>query len=213
MRPTREVATNNGQTYFVTSNSAGRQCFFRNERWADLFTASLLSYRPDRFALHAFTVMPDHFHALLTPRDSLERAVQFIKGGFSFRAKKELGWNGDVWVAGFSDHRIRDVADCDVHIQYIERNAVKAGIVSRAEEYLYCSASGRFELDELPRGLKPGFVVGLDGGAKALPFQSNGQSNSSSQSKSNGRSNSSSQSNGNNMDGGMDVAPLERKES
>lgn len=60
----------------------------------------------------------------------------------------------------FPYHRIRDVADCDVHIQYIERNAVKAGIVSRAEEYLYCSASGRFELDELPRGRKARFCGG-----------------------------------------------------
>jgi len=34
--------------------------------------------------------MPDHFHLLITPAHevSLEKAVQLIKGGFSFRAKK-----------------------------------------------------------------------------------------------------------------------------
>jgi len=35
--------------------------------------------------------MPDHFHLLITPRESLERAMQLIKGGFSFRAKRETG--------------------------------------------------------------------------------------------------------------------------
>jgi hypothetical protein len=32
--------------------------------------------------------MPEHFHILITPSVTLERAVQ--KGGFSFRVKKEL---------------------------------------------------------------------------------------------------------------------------
>ncbi len=165
------AATNNGQTYFVTSNSAARLPLFRHERWADLFMETILSYRPTRFALHAFTVMPDHFHILITPNESLERAVQFIKGVFSFKAKKQLDWQGDVWVAGFSDHRIRDVRDCEVHLRYIERNAVKAGLAAEAAEYAYCSASGKFELDELPQGLKPGLVVGHGGGTKVPPFQ------------------------------------------
>ena len=108
MRPTREISTANGQTYFVTSNTAGRKPFFRHDRWAQLFIQVLLGYRPERFLLHGFIVMPDHFHALITPQESLEKAVQCIKGGFSFRAKKELSWTGEIWVAGFSDHRIRD---------------------------------------------------------------------------------------------------------
>jgi hypothetical protein len=38
----------------------------------------------------------------------LEKAVQFIKGGFSFRAKKELGFAWSVWQESFTNHRIRD---------------------------------------------------------------------------------------------------------
>ena len=171
MRPAREHATRNAQTYFVTSSTIERLFFFRNERWANLFVDVLLSYGPERFLLHAFTVMPDHFHVLLTPAESLEKAVQFIKGGFSFRAKKELGWSGDIWVAGFSDHRIRDGEDYLVHERYVVRNAVRAGMVGRSEEYRYCSASGCYALDAVPRGLKPGYVVDGNGGAKAPPFQ------------------------------------------
>ncbi|WP_317891678.1 REP-associated tyrosine transposase [Acidicapsa acidisoli] len=155
MIPKREVATNNGQTYFVTSNTAERRSFFRHERWAKLFLETLYNYRPERYLLHGFVLMPDHFHVLITPRASLEFAVQCLKGGFSFRAKRELGWMGEVWVAGFSDHRIRDDEDYRTHLAYIARNPVKARLVEQARQYPYSSANGEFDLDSFPRGLKP----------------------------------------------------------
>jgi putative transposase len=62
--------------------------------------------------------MPDHVHILVTPNDSLEKTVQSIKGGFSYRVKKELGWQGEVWQKGFTDHRIRDMNDWVSHLEY-----------------------------------------------------------------------------------------------
>jgi putative transposase len=32
--------------------------------------------------------------------------MQFIKGGFSYRLKKEYGYQGDVWQRGFSETRV-----------------------------------------------------------------------------------------------------------
>jgi len=173
MRPKREVATRNGQTYFVTSNTAGRRPFFRHERWAQFFLETLYGYRPDRFLLHEFVLMHDHFHLLITPAESLEKAVQYIKGGFSFKATRNLRWKGEVWVAGFSDHRIRDDNDLEVHRQYIAKNPLKAGLVEHAEDYAYTSFNGRFELDPYPQGLKPHSVVAPIGAAEAAPFQNN----------------------------------------
>jgi putative transposase len=166
------VATNNGQTYFVTSNCAERRPLFRHERWANMFLETLFSYRPERYLLHEFTVMPDHFHALITPQETLERAVQCIKGGFSFKAKRAFDWRHDVWSAGFSDHRIRDFGDYEVHRRYIARNAVKARLVEEESAYKFASPSGLYELDAAPQGLKPDSVVGLSGAAEAAPFQS-----------------------------------------
>ena len=172
MIPKREIATNNGQTYFVTSNTEGRKPFFRHERWAKLFLETLYNYRPQKYLLHGLVLMPDHFHILISPMQSLELAIQCVKGGFSFRAKRELTWSAGIWVTGYSDHRIRTDEDFKIHCAYIERNPVKAGLVERAELYPYSSANGHFELDAFPQGLKPqGFSGAPDGAAKAAPFQ------------------------------------------
>jgi putative transposase len=53
----------------------------------------------ERFQLHAFVIMPTHLHALLTVQAdmTIEKAAQYIKGGFSFRVKRELGHTHEVW--------------------------------------------------------------------------------------------------------------------
>jgi putative transposase len=117
--------------------------------------------------------MPDHLQVLMTPSTSLEKAVQFIKGGFSYRAKKELASNLEIWQKGFSDHRIRDASDYRVHAIYIRQNPVRRHLCEATEQYSYSSASSRFELDSVPQGLKPTPFGGPDGAAEAAPFQSN----------------------------------------
>ena len=52
----------------------------------------LLHYREQmRYVLHEFVIMPDHLHLLLTPGAdiSLERALQLIKGGFSYGSVRQ----------------------------------------------------------------------------------------------------------------------------
>jgi putative transposase len=143
------------RVFFVTTVTSLRQPIFRREAHAELMVETLLHYRGQgRFLLHEFVVMPDHLHLLLTPADeiSLERAMQFIKGGFSFRLK----WRGSVWQAGFTNHRVRDWEDYERHREYIHMNPVRGGLVGRAEAYRYCSAAGFVRLDPVPQGLKPG---------------------------------------------------------
>ncbi|HZW94787.1 MAG TPA: transposase [Candidatus Eremiobacteraceae bacterium] len=171
MRPTREHATNTSQTYMVTSATWDRLSLFRNERWAGLLIDVLYHYRRSAFMLHEFVVVPDHVHVLITPKTSLEKAVQFIKGGFSYRAKKELGSNLEVWQKGFSDHRIRDAEDYLRHAAYIRENPVRTHLCERAKEYPYSSAHPGFELDAVPQGLKPQDIDEFYGAPEGAPFQ------------------------------------------
>ena len=172
MRPKREHATNAGQTYMVTTETWGRRSLFNNDRWAKLLIDTLYHYRGTAYLLHEFAIMPDHIHVLMTPSTSLEKAVQFIKGGFSFRAKKELGSNMEVWQKGFQDHRIRDAGDSAQHIRYIHENPVRKRLCERANEYPFSSAHPGFELDAIPQGLKPQSIEASDGAAEAAPLQS-----------------------------------------
>jgi hypothetical protein len=110
---------------------------------------------------------------LITPTIALERAVQLIKGGFSFRAKKELGSNMEIWQRGFADHRIRDIEDYDKHLHYIPLNPVKKHLCASPVEYRYSSAYPGWKLDPIPQGLKPQEFLGPTcGTAEAMPFQS-----------------------------------------
>jgi hypothetical protein len=54
--------------------------------------------------------MPDHFHMLITvgAEMTVEKAVQLIKGGFAFRAGRELGFRAPVWQKGFSEIRVNE---------------------------------------------------------------------------------------------------------
>jgi putative transposase len=63
--------------------------------------------------------------------------MQLIKGGFSYRLRKELGYQGEVWQRGFSEIRIADAKSFMQHREYIIQNPVKAGLVEIAEQYPY----------------------------------------------------------------------------
>jgi putative transposase len=125
---------------------------------AALFVRILYDYRAQgKFRLHDFVVMPDHFHVLLTVNRniSIERAVQFIKGGFAYRAGKELGLGFPVWQKGFSEIRIKDGIAFEGARTYIRNNPVVKHLAPTATEFPYSSAYPGFELDTPPQGLKP----------------------------------------------------------
>jgi putative transposase len=172
MRPRREHATNNGQTYFVTSSTFQKRSLFQNPKWCELFVQNLFGYRGKYFELHEFVVMWDHFHLLITPTGALERAVQTIKGGFSYKAKKEFGTNQEFWQVGFGDHRIRDAQDYQIHRLYIFNNPVKKGYCARPQDYPWSSGSGKFELDAPPQRLKPLALSAAAGAHECAPLQS-----------------------------------------
>jgi len=78
-----------------------------------------------------------------------------IKGGFSYRAKKKLGFAAEVWEKGFYDRRVRGADDYYNFKQYIRQNPVKQGLAVVIADYPYSSARPEFLMDEVPQRLKP----------------------------------------------------------
>ncbi len=113
--------------------------------------------------------MPNHVHILMTVdgETSIEKAVQFIKGGFSYRIKKECGYSGDVWQKGFSEVRVEDRESFLRHREYIAKNPVKDGLVGEGEVFRFSFA---FLAAEKQQGLKPlDWTERRSGSAEALP--------------------------------------------
>jgi len=112
------------RTYALTTVTYQRRCIFQKTENAELVIATLARYRErNEFLLHAFVVMPDHLHVILTPKESIERAAQLIKGGLSFALRTQ--YPGEVSQDGFHEHRIRDQEDLTNQIHYIAQNPTR----------------------------------------------------------------------------------------
>lgn len=142
------LAPQETRTYLVTAVTAQRRSLFQVTVTAELLRQTIFDYRSQgKFLLHAFVIMPDHFHALITPAPdvSLEKAAQFIKGGFSFRLKSKF----DVWMRSFNESQITSEEKFRNCVRYIEENPVRRGLVMLPNEYRFSSA-GSGPLDPMP---------------------------------------------------------------
>jgi len=125
-------------TFFITSITYNRRRIFQVPRNANLFLETLQRYRSEgAYKLHAFVVMPDHVHLLLTTQNqTISRVMNLIKGSFSRR----LGARFPIWQRGFADHLVLTRAEFDSRRAYIHQNPVRAHLVMQANQYLYSSA-------------------------------------------------------------------------
>ena len=156
------------RTFFVTTKTSMGKSLFQTERNAFLLVDILRSLVKERaFELHDFVIMPDHLHMLLTMHEAttVEKAMQLIKGRFSFQLKKDLGFSGEVWQRGFSEVQVMNRTSFKAHRKYIAENPVKAGLVDSADEYRFCfsylaraKTSANHPAFEAQQGLKPTIV-------------------------------------------------------
>jgi REP element-mobilizing transposase RayT len=94
-----------------------------------------------RYDLCAFAVMSNHVHLLVHPRVEAAVILQNLKGITARRSNALLGRVGKVfWLDESFDHWIRGEVEFAETKAYIEANPVRAGVVGRAEDYLWSSA-------------------------------------------------------------------------
>ena len=147
------LAPQETRTFFISAATWQRRPILQSQPLCDLLLTIIRENRAKaRFQLHEFVFMRDHVHFILTPAPqvSLEKAVQFIKGGFSFRAKKENMFSGEIWQKGYNESWIKDAGEYARHVDYVWMNPVKARLVERPEMYFYSSARLRAEVDAAP---------------------------------------------------------------
>lgn len=112
-------------------------------RAARIVQDALLHFDGERYRLHAWVVMPNHVHLLLTPIEghSLAQITHSLKSYTAHRINHVLGRHGEFWQRESFDRYIRDAHHFAAAREYIEANPVKAGLCGKSEEWEFSSAS------------------------------------------------------------------------
>ena len=100
--------------------------------------------------LHAFVVMPNHVHLLITPLKPLCEVTKWVKGVSAPRVNLLLGRTGQSFCRDESfDHWARDRAQFEKIREYIWNNPMKAGLVKSRAEWPYSDCPERAQAEGL----------------------------------------------------------------
>jgi REP element-mobilizing transposase RayT len=103
------------------------------------------------YELHAYVVMANHVHILITPAVAISKITHTIKRFTARQTNQLLGLSGPFWDDENYDRLIRNDEFGPV-VQYIENNPVRAGLVTVPEAFPWSSAGGRYNR---PAGCNP----------------------------------------------------------
>jgi putative transposase len=117
--------------------------WLKNSSIAEMIESTLQKGANDlhHYNLHAYAIMANHVHILITPEAPLSQIMKAIKGVTARDATKLLSRTGKVfWQDESFDHWSRDDAEENKIRGHIENNPVKAHLVARAEDWPWSSA-------------------------------------------------------------------------
>jgi REP-associated tyrosine transposase len=128
--------------YFVTLCCFGRKRIFVDAGHCERVLELLRTECAVRgFAVHAYCVMPDHFHFLC---EGVEPGSDLLRSMMSFRIKSSRNFakehGGVLWQRGYYEHILRRGERAELVAWYIWLNPVRQGLVSKAEEYRWAGS-------------------------------------------------------------------------
>jgi REP element-mobilizing transposase RayT len=123
------------------------------------YNASALGH----FTPHAFAVMPNHVHLLVTPAVELPKLTRSLKGITAKRANAMLALTGKrFWQEESYDHLVRNEREFERIRGYIEENPVRAGLVREATEFRWSSAGWPARGPAADQGVRPTCAILLN---------------------------------------------------
>jgi REP element-mobilizing transposase RayT len=107
---------------------------------------------PENASLHAFCIMPNHTHSLISLNDDaqdLTEILRLLKGRTARWSNQALGRSGPFWQRETYDHKLR-AGEWERIIYYIAENPVKAGLVEHWSDwpFTYIAEEIRYLLSE-----------------------------------------------------------------
>jgi REP element-mobilizing transposase RayT len=117
----------------------------RRSELAEIVERALAHFQGQRYDLHAWVVMPNHVHAVLTPYDGhgVARILHSWKSFTATAINRCIGRTGQLWQHESFDHLVRDQESLVRLVCYVEENPVAAGLCQHPEEWPFSSARFR----------------------------------------------------------------------
>jgi len=117
-------------------------CHLKDDRLAEIVQAALLHFDGQKYALHAWVVMPNHVHTLFTPQTGweLSQIAHSWKSYTAGECNRVLKRKGAFWQPEPFDRYIRNEQHYANAVRYIENNPVKAGLCRMPEDWRWSSA-------------------------------------------------------------------------
>lgn len=118
------------------------ECHLRDPRAARVVQERLFQFHGRLYRLHAWCVMPNHAHALLTPAPGVDlgECMRRVKGGSAREINLLLGRAGRLWQPESYDRWIRHADHFLGVVKYIEWNPVKARLCRDPKLWPWSSA-------------------------------------------------------------------------
>ena len=143
-------ATAGGLCYHVLNRGNGRARVFHKDGDYQAFI-DLIAEANDRIPMRVlgYCLMPNHFHLMVRPfgDGELSTWMQWLMTSHVRRYHAHYHSSGHIWQGRFKSFIVQKDEHFLTAIRYIERNALRAGLVKRAEDWrfgsLYWRTAGR----------------------------------------------------------------------
>ena len=131
--------------YHALNRGNRREAVFHKSGDYDAFVEAMIDARVRvPLDLLGYCLMPNHFHLVLRPRKDgdLGRWMQWLLTAHARRYHRHYGTTGHVWQGRFKAFPVEDDDHLVTVLRYVERNALRAELVSRAEDWKWSSLPG-----------------------------------------------------------------------
>lgn len=131
-----------GYCYHVLNRGNRRERVFHDDiDYATFMGLIEASSRRVPMRVLAWCLMPNHFHLVLWPAGDgdLSRWMHWLQTCQVRRHHRRYGTDGRIWQGRFKGFPIQQDRHLWAVQRYVERNALRAGIVSRAEDWSWSS--------------------------------------------------------------------------
>jgi REP element-mobilizing transposase RayT len=130
---------------------------------AEIVEEAILDRQERDYRLHAWVIMPNHVHLLITPWYSLSETMPCLMASTARECTRVLGLADQPFWDESQERLVRDPAEFDRLAAFIQMSPVKAGLAKRPDEYRWSSSwRGVLAPPALPLGDGQQFI-GLGG--------------------------------------------------